>query len=102
MNVPTRPFQCLLLIKEPNVQITTLSDILAGEKSKCADAIIDLDKYHAEVRFGDDFGSIEVPVRIGSITTTLNEKPDWQFAMWRRVRWRKYIDKETILVGGIA
>lgn len=77
MNILPRPLQCFLLIKEPNIQIAILSYLLTGQKSERADTIIDLNKNHAEIRFGDDLRSIKVPVRIRSITAALNEKPDW-------------------------
>lgn len=97
-----RPFQCFLLIKKPNVQIAIFPYLFTGQKSKCTDTVINLYEDHAVIGLCDDSRSIEVPVRVGSITAALNEKPHRQFLMRCCFTWRKDIDEKTVLVGAVA
>jgi hypothetical protein len=102
MNIFLNPKQGLLLVKQSDIQVAILADLLACQETKSADPVVDLHKYHAMVRFHDDFGGIEVLIRIGCVPTTLNKEPNRQFAVSASIAWCENIKKEAIFVDTAA
>lgn len=102
MNIFLNPKQGLLLVKQPDIQIAILADLLTCQEPKSADPIVDLHKYHAMVRLHDDFGAIKVFIRICSVPTTLNKEPNRQLAVSASTAWCENIKKKAIFVDTAA
>jgi hypothetical protein len=75
-NICLDPFQQKLLVEEPGIQISILSDFLACQEPIRPNSVVEVDKYDTVPRNVNYSRTIIVGICIGGIPATLNVNPD--------------------------
>jgi hypothetical protein len=84
------------LIQKSRVKISILSHLFTREKSKGANAVVEIDKDETVIRLLDDFSAVVVGVGVLRIATALDVDPDGKVGVGVCSGWRKNVDEQAI------
>ena len=69
------PFQSLPLIQQTSIEISVLADLLAGQKTKGPDTVVEIDEDDTIIGPVHDLGTVEVCILITCVAASLDKEP---------------------------